>query len=240
MSKHRLVTAVAAGLLAGVAQLAHAADLELPYQMARVSNWTGCYGGVHVGVNAMQDTWTAALANGVEFWAVGFLGGGQFGCNYQLGRFVVGLESEIWGSSIKSEKNFADFAIGTKVSTANPWDSATSGRAGFAFDDVFVYLKGGVVVGGFSYKQTSTGGFASAGSAVNTGALLGLGFEYAFAPLWTAKVETDVALFSTTKANIANTGLGNNATQMTISETQILFKIGVNRRFTSDFSLALD
>lgn len=257
MSKHRLVTAVAAGLLASVAQLANAADLELPYKAARVSTWTGCYGGLHVGLGAMQDTWTAtadaffggkiapsAASNSSSQWGAGFLAGVQGGCNYELGRFVVGLESEFWGSSLKAEKNFTDFVFASKISTANPWNFATSARAGVAFNDFLVYLKGGIVWGSFSYNQTTTSSTSTkTGSAINTGALLGLGLEYAFAPQWTAKVETDVIFFSAANVNIACAGNcvpGTNGFQTTISATQFLLKIGVNYRFSSDFSFNLD
>ncbi len=233
MSTHRLVTAVAAALIASAAQVVTAAELELPYKAAHISGWTGCYGGIHVGVGAMKDTWTDETQS---LWGFGLIGGGQLGCNYQLGRFVIGLESEAWGSSLKVQRNFADPGFASKTTTANPWDFATSARAGLAFDDSLVYLKGGIVWGGFSYEYTSIYS-AQRGSAVNNGVLFGVGFEHAFAPQWTAKVEANVLMFSGLDVNIADFSDGD---RFTISATQFLFKIGVNRRFTSDFSLALD
>jgi outer membrane immunogenic protein len=236
MRKQWLAAAVAAGFFAGVTSVASAADLELPHKMPRAHaapGWTGCYGGLHLGLGAMKDTWTDETQS---IWGFGLLAGAQVGCNYQLGRFVVGLESEFWGSSLKTQQDFAEFNFAEKTTTANPWTFASSIRAGLTFDQTLVYLKGGVVWGSFSYEFTSTN-FAERGSAINTGVLFGLGFEHSFAPLWTVKVETDVVMFSGLEVPIATEEGGS---RFTISATQVLFKVGFNRRFAGGFSLALD
>ncbi len=233
MSNHRLVTAVVAGFLAGVAQCANAADLELAYK-APTNTWTGCYGGVHVGLGGMQDSWSSD--DGPTLWGYGFIGGGQLGCNYELGRFVVGIESEVWGSSLRSERNFTTQNTAIKTSTSNPWNFATSFRAGIAIDTFLIYLKGGIVWGAFNYNVTSFND-AARSSAINTGVLLGLGLEHAVTPLWTMKAEGNVLLYTASNAHFQDDFGG---IQLTQSATQFLIKVGANRRFGSDFSIALD
>src|SRR4029077_1183529 len=160
-----------------------------------MTSWTGCYGGLHVGLGGQRATFTTFQEN---IWGCGLLGGAQIGCNYQLGRFVVGLESEFWGSSMTTRLNYSGVTPeDTRITTANPWTAATSIRAGVAFDVFLVYLKGGIAWGAFSYNPTSNFAEDTArGSAINTGVLLGFGFENAFAPQWTAKVEIDALMFT--------------------------------------------
>ena len=55
----------------------------------------------------MQDSFTAEGGSSNSPWGAGVLLGAQIGCNYQLGRFVVGLESEAWGAFLKTQNNLA-------------------------------------------------------------------------------------------------------------------------------------
>jgi len=90
MSKRGLLAAVIAGVLAGVAHGASAADLEVPYAKGApaVYNWSGCYVGGQFGLGVLQDGYTGAvnptitpLLGGVQTgpvnqWGVGGLFGG--------------------------------------------------------------------------------------------------------------------------------------------------------------------
>ena len=100
LNAHLAALAVAATL--GTA--AHAADL--PARMAPpapvmaavpVFTWTGFYVGVNAGYgwNTNDDD---VVINGATYEVDdegGFVGGGQIGYNYQIGSFVVGLETDI-------------------------------------------------------------------------------------------------------------------------------------------------
>jgi outer membrane immunogenic protein len=240
MSKYRLMTALAAGLVAGFAQFAGAAELDLRYhpKAERPFSWSTCYGGIHVGVGTTHDTWTAdPFLDGVgslSYWGFGVLGGVQGGCNYQVGHFVVGLESEFWGSSLKSENNFTSFGDSERLTASNPWTFATSIRAGLAIDQSFIYLKGGFAYGAFHYNFTSFDA-AAAGSAVNGGMLAGVGFEHAITREWSGKVEVNAIMFSAFNVNIAGDDIpGPDARRQSISATQVIFKVGVNRLFNID------
>src|SRR5262245_24939678 len=234
MSKHRILAAVVAGLVGGVAQLANAADLEVlhkgPPAYAAFS-WTGCYVGAHAGVAAMQDSFTGDGESSRSPWGAGVLLGGQIGCNYQLGRFVVGLESEAWGAFLKTQNNFADTGFASKTTTTNPWTFATAARAGIAVDQFLIYMKAGVAWGSFNHNYSDTNGNAQSSSAISTGFLWGLGFEYILSRDWTLKVESDVILFTANDVNLADTGSGS---RQTLSATQFIFKVGANYRFDFD------
>src|ERR1700722_15164207 len=54
-------------------------------------NWSGCYVGGHVGGLVSEDRSTNQAGAFRDFSSAGFLGGGQFGCDYQFApRWVVG------------------------------------------------------------------------------------------------------------------------------------------------------
>jgi len=254
MSGHRLLTAVVAGLVAGASQLANAADLEtapLPVAapvstvVAPAYSWTGCYVGAQAGFGALEDGYTGAVNPGVinpvtgtptsnvpNQWGFGALGGAQVGCNYQIGHFVIGIESDAWGSSLKTQSNFITFGNSQQASTKNPWDFDLTARAGAAFDHLFFYAKAGGVFGSFNYNFTSFGP-AQAGSSTSPGIVLGMGAEYAMTPDWTVKAETDFLAFTSSNVNLACNAAcaGPSASTSTISATEILFKLGANYKF---------
>src|SRR5215471_11653806 len=68
--------------------------------------WTGFYGGGHLGVG-----WSDG--------ASGFLGGGQAGFNYQINQWVLGVEGQISGTSIKNSVSGVFFVPGGGFGTAS-------------------------------------------------------------------------------------------------------------------------
>src|SRR5262245_51780962 len=108
-----LTCAVAA--LAAFAGTATAADLRprapAPYQPPPppVFTWTGCYIGGNIGGGwaSKSSTDAAGAVTGVvgadlgSHTADGFIGGGQVGCDYQAGFWVVGVQGVFEGSDMK-------------------------------------------------------------------------------------------------------------------------------------------
>src|SRR5208337_90729 len=98
--KNLLFASVAAVALLGGS--ANAADLARPapiYAPAPVLvplfTWTGCYVGGNVGgVWAMSDWNDAILGDFGSSSATGALGGLQAGCNYQVSRWVFGIQAD--------------------------------------------------------------------------------------------------------------------------------------------------
>ena len=69
-------------------------------------SWTGCYVGGNAGYGMASRNWnavattptTAAVSQHTS--GGGFVGGGQLGCDYQAGNWVVGIEGMGDGSTI--------------------------------------------------------------------------------------------------------------------------------------------
>ena len=146
---------------ASVVNSASAADLPVKARIAPlppVFSWTGCYFGVNAGGvwGSASDNWTAnplpGAFNGPAFISANgsntmtgssFVGGGQIGCNYQAGQFVLGVEGDLDSSDLRGARDFAtlDFAFGlprTFHSDFNErWLSTVRGRFGVTFGDWF-------------------------------------------------------------------------------------------------------
>ena len=112
----KLLLATVALMALGVVAPASAADMPVkaapPPPVAPIYNWTGFYIGAHVG-GAWTDTdWFYAcsarnllippcgLAQGGHS-ASSWLAGGQVGFNYQVGRFVWGIEADFSATDLK-------------------------------------------------------------------------------------------------------------------------------------------
>src|SRR6266576_3229002 len=97
-------------------------------------NWNGAYVGVNLGYQWGQVTnWGSAKPAGV-------MGGGQVGYNWQFGQFVLGAEADLQGSG--ASDTFAAYKF------SNPWFGTVRGRAGYAMNNVLLYLTGGLAYGG--------------------------------------------------------------------------------------------
>jgi outer membrane immunogenic protein len=167
MKKLTLAAAAISVLLTGTAS---AADLpartynKAPSVVAPVFSWTGCYAGANVGWTQghMNGEW---LANPVGYGGSApivnassrnslisdsFIGGGQVGCNWQTGTFVLGIEGDIQGLDVNKSVT-AVVPNGTftnEQSFGVNWLSTIRGKAGVTFgnDAWLAYVTGGAAV----------------------------------------------------------------------------------------------
>ena len=103
------------------------------------------------------------------------IGGGQIGYNWQVHpNWVLGLEADIQGSA--AEDTFAAYKF------ANPWFGTLRGRAGYAMNNVLVYLTGGLAYGG---GRIEFAGMSE--SQTHFGWTFGGGVEVGLTPNWSAK-----------------------------------------------------
>jgi outer membrane immunogenic protein len=213
-----------------------------PMVAAPAFSWTGCYIGANGGWIGQKTNYTTnpsgsylttagglappnAAGTGLllgDFTAVvhsydvrqsGATAGGQVGCNYQIGSFLIGAEADLNWSSVKNTVNatFAAFPSANPAFTVSPenevittrldWFSTIRGRAGFTWDRFLVYGTGGLAIGHF--KDDTTIAFGTAGAlpvfggathiGTNTqtryGYALGGGLEYAITNNWSVKGE---------------------------------------------------
>lgn len=195
-----------------------AADMPLKAPPPPAFSWTGFYVGANAGWGTLRDEGDPYCINpaGVPMGAGcsrvygghiargnGFIGGGQAGYNWQSGRWVLGVETDIQGADIKGSVDVvgpfgvvgftgnsgaASFIAAEKLS----WLGTTRGRLGLAFDHLLLYATGGVAYGGASVSQDHVFAavqYPSTASANKTGWVAGGGLEFAFTGNWSGKVE---------------------------------------------------
>jgi outer membrane immunogenic protein len=233
-------------------------------------NWTGCYLGGNLGGKWGNRADTIDLA-AVPFpggtipsfsvplkgLSVGsFIGGGQAGCNYQIGNVVLGIEGDGQGQHWDSGRPFTITTINTFISenfigipfttieALSRWQASLRGRIGYAWDRILIYGTGGVswtnvrlcgIPGPFLFP----GATPACDSQTFPGATIGAGVEYAFlASNWSTVVEGRYTTYGTHSFNTGSmlTLLGPSpflfsplTTHMKLYTVEALFKL--NYRF---------
>lgn len=200
---------------------AFAADMPAKAPVARpapapVANWTGCYIGGNIGYGWAPTKWND---NGIEFASHtvdGIVGGGQVGCDYQVDRWVFGIQGMFDGAGMKgsSANLFLDPAGGVVDESKITWFATLTGRLGYTVEPrTLLYVKGGIawVHSKFNECCQPTVLFLDeigalldgTASVTRTGWTVGGGLEHMFAPNWSAFIEynyiglgTDTVTFS--------------------------------------------
>jgi outer membrane immunogenic protein len=258
-------------LLAGVAGVAlvagapaGAADLGTqPYKAPPVwapvllFTWSGCYIGGHVGGGwgrkDFSDTGDGAFVGdgkapqSIRVDTSGFLGGGQIGCDYQFApNWVVGIEGDFSGADIKGSAVDPFFpTTGKTLHARTDWLATATGRLGWAWDRLLIYIKGGAAWAHDKYgadEPVADGTVDCAppapctynASETRIGWTAGVGLEWAFWSNWSAKLEYDFygfghrdLLFTCTN----QAGFCGLHGPVSIKQEINVFKAGLNWRF---------
>jgi len=250
----KLLLAIVCLATLGVAAPASAADMPVkaapPPPVAPIYNWTGFYIGAHVG-GAWTDTdWFYAcsarnllippcgLAQGGHSGS-SWLAGGQVGFNYQVGRFVWGIEADFSATDIKGSNLDAAFPLQEFLHSRTDFIGTVAPRVGVAWDRVLLYAKGGVAWAHDDYWLTLTpnqllaGQTFVRGDATRVGWMVGVGIEYAFAQNWSVKAEYNYMDFGTERILVKSTGI--EPTQPNFDEDIrrkiLVVKVGLNYKF---------
>ena len=197
----------AVGLVAlGMAAPASAADLAArPYTkapppvVAPIYNWGGFYIGANGGygwshqcidvtaVNGISDVFAEGCRN-----AGGGVAGGQVGYRWQAANWVFGLEAQGDWANIRTSRTSLFVPADTWRSQINGLGLFT-GQVGYAWDAALFYVKGGAAVANqrWTLFDTATGIGLAQAERTRWGGTVGVGFEYGFAPNWSAGIEYD-------------------------------------------------
>jgi outer membrane immunogenic protein len=194
-----------------------------------VFSWTGCYIGGNLGGGRAQATASGTVSTtafSAKGSGSGFVGGGQLGCDYQAGNLVFGVEGMWDGTDTSASVNTLGVITNTNL---NSFETFT-GRIGWAMDRSLLYVKGGGAW--VQYKQglnaTALGGAIDSGISKDiNGWDLGVGWEYAFAPNWSAKIEYNYMRFRDTSIFFPNNGVTAQITQQSLQT----ILVGLNYRF---------
>jgi outer membrane immunogenic protein len=164
-----------------------------------VFSWTGCYIGGNAGYGWSKQTYSFAGAVFNEFTADGGAVGGQLGCDFQSGNWVIGLQGMWDWADLSGRRNETGFAF---FDTAKIKDfGSLTGRLGYTIQpDALLYVKGGAAWANTHYFDDAIGGGAATSANVSrSGWTIGVGWEKMIAPNWSFFVEYNYANFGTAR-----------------------------------------
>jgi outer membrane immunogenic protein len=198
------ITAAALGC-ALIATPAFAADLPARsaapspiFTPAPVYSWGGFYAGLDLGYAWQSANSTHGFVSS-NFTPNGVIGGGYLGYNFQVApSFILGVEGDIEGGSVKQSRNIlglatlgflGGFAWGNNVSITNDFRASLRARAGVSFDRALLYMTGGLAYANMNMRMSWGNAWYENWNTGRTGWTLGAGAEYAFTPNWIGRIE---------------------------------------------------
>jgi outer membrane immunogenic protein len=193
-------------------------------------SWTGCYIGGNVGGGWAHKEY----ATNPSFDIIGsttnassLVGGGQVGCDYQAGMWVVGAQGMFDWASMSAQTPFFN---GKGFSNRVPWFGSASGRVGYlAQPGLLLFVKAGAAFARDEFKFIRPGAGEHATDATRTGSLVGGGFEWMVAPNWSVVIEYGYMGFGTHAFGFSPIGP---ASQDIKQHIQVVL-VGLNYRFGS-------
>ena len=213
--------AIAAASTIAFAQIAAGADMAVKAPIAPVAipyNWTGFYIGGHLGYGFEDSSVgitgnTPAVAALISLGTIpgslstdptGWLTGIQLGYNYEIGKFVIGAETDLSLADIQNKSSFGHvgpilpFAFYTTTAEQRmQWFGTLRARLGFTpINNLMIYGTGGLAYGRVEYagninRSAILVNFNILGSdtVTKTGWTAGGGVEYALSNRWSVKGE---------------------------------------------------
>lgn len=143
-----LLTAVSGSAMAAdIPRSAPAPVYSKPPMAAPVYNWRGCYFGGHAGGDWWRDHYVlnngAGTVEAFDFNPSSWIGGVQFGCEYQFdNNFVAGIEGTWLGTDISQSDPSVLLPGHTRTLKINALTTVT-GRLGYGREGMQIYAKGG-------------------------------------------------------------------------------------------------
>ena len=218
--------------------------LKAPPFPVWASPWTGFFIGGSVGGGfgnkKLYDIFpTPDFALDADTAVSGWVGGLQFGYNYQYKWLVVGIESDFDWSGVHS--TFGCFTFGNQQCTVNSeWFGTVVGKVGGVIGSALLYVDGGAAwtrdtLTDVATVSASRGGVPSlpgdlfSGSQIRPGWTVGAGIEYLLSHNWSVRAEYSYMNFGERPITLID-GLGN-AFPEEVKQTVQLVKVGFDYRF---------
>jgi outer membrane immunogenic protein len=188
-----------------------------------VHDWSGPYLGLNVGIAFLDEDYSASLVLlTVDDKDTGITGGGQIGYNFQFYDWVFGIEADLNYISLDSDVTFAGNS--SMAEADYDWFATLRARAGIAWHNSLLYVTGGAAFLGA--KLAITNGTTASRKKTLVGWTLGAGWEHAFSPAWSAKLEYLYARFK--RYSVAN-GFETISTKPSLH----IVRLGANYNFCS-------
>src|SRR5215472_8167786 len=223
----------AVGLLASTS--AQAADALSPTKarpFVAAYDWSGLYVGGQLGAGFSYRNWTLSDGSLAEAGDAAMLGG-QIGYNYQVGKWVIGVEGDAAWGNLKDECACPDGI--TSCWTRQSWLATATGRIGYAFDPALFYLKGGAAFTHQDYFKTAPipSPLDEKGGGFRTGWTVGVGMDYALWNNWSVRLEYDYLDFGSRTFALNNIATGMFAENVTVRQKAHEVKLGLNYLFNA-------
>jgi outer membrane immunogenic protein len=267
MRRSLIVSGLAVGLFIGVGATAFAKPHHPPPPSPPPPpawSWTGFYTGLNLGYGFGSSNTTVSFfdptgfltSSRSRFGVDGVLGGAQAGYNWQVDKWVWGLETDFQGTG---QRGTATYICPVTACAAGPfvdsltqkldWFGTTRVRVGLvAVPDSLWYVTGGVAYGDIRTRETISGGAPVQPTAfigfntVKAGWALGGGYEGHLGGNWTWKIEYLFIDFGnvggTGVSSIISSGLGfcdthvcNLGTQVSSTFTDNIVRVGLNYKW---------
>ena len=211
-----LAAAVSFAAITVAAAPASAADMAVkappPAPLPVIYNWSGFYIGGNGGWGQSRNCWD--LVNVVVLGTFdegcssrsGGLAGGQIGYRWQANQWVFGVEAQgDWADLSHSRVSLFDPTLSLRTTTDGI--GLFTGQNGYAWNAALLYIKGGAAVTSnrFTIRDDLFFVDLASASATRWGGVVGVGFEYGFAPNWSVGLEYDHLFMG--DANNSFTGL---------------------------------
>ncbi|MBV9558517.1 MAG: porin family protein [Pseudolabrys sp.] len=210
---------------------------------AAADRWTGFYVGGNLGMGSARANADYSILGIPAFTASenldGLIYGAQLGYNKQWGRFVLGVEGDIQGTTQKATASrtclilICGIGLTQTSDDSIPWLATLRGRVGIAHNNFLFYATAGMGVGEFKSTQTVTTLLGTVIAPVDVGKkpalVLGGGVEAALSAHWSMKFE--YLYFETpsfrTDYPVAGIGPFSETSRM----TEQMLRVGLNYRF---------
>ena len=161
--------------------------------------------------------------------AGGFTGGGQVGCDYQVGNWVVGAQGMFNWADLSGDNLQPNGAVFNQ--THIPWVTTATGRLGYtATPSLLVYVKGGGAWVRDNYTSYTGAGALATADVKRSGWTVGGGFEQSFGGGWSWFTEYNYLNFGTNSVNFT-TNLLPAAFPIDVHQDMHMLLVGVNYRF---------
>jgi len=201
-----------------------------------VYNWTGCYIGANVGGGWGSKDYFDPLApipeNNLSGHRIsGGVGGGQAGCDYQFGRWVVGVQGSYDWANLTGRHltPFLDF-----MNTSVPWLATATARFGYSFTpNLLLYVNaGGAWVRDHETKvDFVTGLLEGTADTTRRGWVVGAGGEYLITPNWSVFAEYNYLDFGRRQTMYITPDIPPALFPLDIRQQVQTVRVGVNVRF---------
>ena len=211
-----LAAAVSFAAITVAAAPASAADMAVkappPAPLPVIYNWSGFYIGANGGWGQSRNCWdfvdVVVLGTFDEGCSSrsGGLAGGQIGYRWQANQWVFGVEAQgDWADLSHSRVSLFDPTLSLRTTTDGI--GLFTGQIGYAWNAALLYIKGGAAVTSnrFTIRDDLFFVDLASASATRWGGVVGVGFEYGFAPNWSVGLEYDHLFMG--DANNSFTGL---------------------------------